>query len=371
MKELGGSDESEAAVARGLRWLALHQAPDGHWSLNDFQKFAHKEPTPDSPRFFHRRLHADRSRAVDDIAGTGFGLLPFLAGGFTHKPSKDPKQIDYSKTVKAGLDYLIAKQGKDGFLGGTMYSHGLSTIAICEAYGMTSDPLLKSPAQRALTYIVAAQDPAGGGWRYSPRTPGDSSVTGWMLTALHTAQLAGLEVPKDALKKADYFLDTVEGVHKGRYSYLPGSPETYVMTAVAMLCRQYRGVNPRNPGLLAAVDYLKYYGPGKTHNIYYEYYAAQVMYNTGGDAWDIWNKGSHDDGKDGIRDSLMAKQDKLADLDPKIACQDGSWGPDAKADLNEGGRIMYTSLSLLTLEVYYRHLPLYQKVVQAAEKEKD
>ena len=29
------------AVARGLLWFACHQAPDGHWSLNDFQRFAH------------------------------------------------------------------------------------------------------------------------------------------------------------------------------------------------------------------------------------------------------------------------------------------------------------------------------------------
>ena len=51
LREGGGNRASEAAVARGLLWLALHQAPDGHWSLNEFNRFAHKNPTPDSPTF--------------------------------------------------------------------------------------------------------------------------------------------------------------------------------------------------------------------------------------------------------------------------------------------------------------------------------
>ena len=44
----------------------------------------------------------------------------------------------------------------------------------------------------------------------------------------------------------------------------------------------------------------------------------------------------------------------------KKAHQDGSWPPDGEG-LNDGGRIMWTSLSLLELEVYYRHLPLYRR----------
>ena len=137
------------------------------------------------------------------------------------------------------------------------------------------------------------------------------------------------------------------------------------MTAVGMLCRQYLGVNPRNPGLLKGVEYLKKAPPGKTGNIYYEYYATQVMHHMGGDAWDFWNKGPAGDGKGGIRDSLIAKQDKVGDplrpLPQKLRHEDGSWAPDGPWGADGGGRIMFTSLSLLTLEVYYRHLPLYRK----------
>jgi len=367
VKELGGSDESEAAVARGLRWLALHQAPDGHWSLDNFQKFAHKEPRPDSPIFNDGCVGGVARK--DDVAATAFALLPFLGAGYTQKPPASRKKgdPDYSKTVKAGLDYL-SDQELNGSFGGSMYSHALATIAVCEAYGMTADRILKPTAQDAVDYIVSAQDPAGGGWRYSPRTAGDLSVTGWMLTALDTARLAGLDVPKDALKKAEAFLDAVSD-SKGGYSYLPGSGATPAMTAVGMLCRQHLGINPRNPGLLKGVVILKEAPPGTTDNIYYEYYAAQVVFHMGGDSWDFWNKGPNGDGKYGIRDYLIARQDKLAKLDPKKACQDGSWPPDRVWGANGGGRIMCTSLSLLTLEVYYRHLPLYRKGLAPKDKE--
>jgi hypothetical protein len=373
----GGNAQSEAAVARGLKWLALHQAPDGHWSLDKFNEFAHDDPSPTSKTY--KCTCTGEVNRENDIAATGFALLPFLAAGVTPKPNKDAKQVDYSKTVKAGLDYLISKQGENGYLGGSMYSHAIATMALCEADGMTSDPALKAPAQKAMHFLEDAQDPAGGGWRYSPKTAGDLSVTGWVVMALETGKMAGLELANKgaALKKAETFLDSVETAPaKGGYTYFPGGPGTPTMTAVGMLCRQYMGVSPRNADLLAGVDILKATPPGKANNIYYEYYAAQVMHNLGGDDWDFWNEGP--DGKDshnGIRDLLVARQDttlaKLGDttkipgatqpLPERLAHEDGSWEPDGAWGKDGGGRIMYTSLSLLTLEVYYRHPPLYRR----------
>src|SRR5262249_47497554 len=42
--DFGGNALSEAAVARGLEWFALHQANDGHWSLHDFPKHGRDKP---------------------------------------------------------------------------------------------------------------------------------------------------------------------------------------------------------------------------------------------------------------------------------------------------------------------------------------
>ena len=76
-----------------------------------------------------------------------------------------------------------------------MYSHGLAAITLCEAYAMTHDRKLMGPAQLSLNHIVYAQDPIGGGWRYAPRQPGDTSVVGWQLMALKSGHMAYLAVP--------------------------------------------------------------------------------------------------------------------------------------------------------------------------------
>ena len=91
-----------------------------------------------------------------------------------------------------------------------MYAHGIATIAMCEAFGLTADPTLKKHAQAALNYTIAAQDPDGGGWRYSPRAGGDTSVVGWHVMALKSGQMSGLNVPKMTLDGADKYLNACE-----------------------------------------------------------------------------------------------------------------------------------------------------------------
>ena len=341
--EGGGSKASEAAVGRGLKWLALHQAPEGHWSLDQYN--LHARESLNSNRYIVDNSQGKGGK--NDTAGAAFGLLPYLAAGITHKPSGRPQDDQYVKTVQRALNYLISKQGKDGSFPGGMYAHGLASIAMCEAFGLTADPTLKKHAQAAINYIIAAQDPASGGWRYSPRAGGDTSVVGWQVMALKSAQMSGLNVPKSTLDGAEKWLNSCETTDGGGYGYVgPGDAPT--MTAVGLLCRQYLGTPRRNPGLLNGVDKLKKNAPPAWGNTYYTYYATQVMHHMQGSHWDFWNG---TDGKKGMRDILVDRQDK-----------DGSWDPRGDAHSGAGGRIMQTSLSLLTLEVYYRHLPLYQRV---------
>ena len=60
---------------------------------------------------------------------------------------------------------------------------------------MTNDQSLLQPAQYALNHIVYAQDPVGGGWRYSAKQPGDTSAVGWQLMALKSGHMGYLQVP--------------------------------------------------------------------------------------------------------------------------------------------------------------------------------
>jgi hypothetical protein len=343
----GGNALSEAAVARALKWIALHQAADGHWSLNGFHALAQDKLGEGAKRF---ACNCDgRGGTSNDIAATAFGLLPFLAAGETHKPPEGrvPAGVHYQKEAERGLKYLISQQKEDGDWTGGMYAHALATIALCEAYGMTCDPTLKGPAQKAIDYIVKAQHREGG-WRYGPGQPGDTSVTGWQVQALKAGQFAGLKVPETTFKGAEKFLDSVMSADGG-YGYM-GPQATPWLTASGLWCRQFMGWSPRNPNMEKGVVFLKKVPPGTFDTMYYYYYATQVMRHLGGDDWNTWNKK--------MRDLLIATQDK-GDT-PGKAHQFGSWDPKKDAHGSVGGRLMITSLSALTLEVYYRHALLYR-----------
>jgi hypothetical protein len=323
LKSGGGTRESEAAVAKGLDWLRRNQAPDGSWRLDgNFQ---------------------DRG-TPNDIAGTALGLLPLLGAGKTHKGKGDP----FDKPVERALVFLIRKQDRrSGYLGGGMYAHGLATIALCEAYGMTQDPYLRRPAQLAVNYIMRVQH-QGGGWRYSPGQAGDTSVTGWQVMALKSAQMAALDVQDLVLRKAQRYLDSCCDTANEGYGYV-GAGSTPTMSAVGLLCRQYlQAWGPQNLRLIKGIDNnLKPYPPATMKNIYYYYYATQVMHHFGGAAWKQWNEK--------MRDSLVKSQDQSA------GPNQGSWSSAGDPHGAAGGRLMVTSLALLTLEVYYRHLPLYYR----------
>jgi hypothetical protein len=322
----GGNFQSEAAVAKGLQFLAKHQAPDGRWSFSAFHQ--------------HGRCNCTGQANFDDIAATSFGLLPFLGAGYTHKSAGQ-----YTKQVDAGLKFLVLRQNRDGEFHPNMYSHGLATMAVCEAYALTSDPALRGPAQRALNYIVDAQSEEGG-WRYAKKQPGyDTSVGGWQLMALKSGQMAGLRVPTETMNRAKKWLDAAGTPDGAAYGYTTRG-EGANTTAVGLLCREYYGWGPRNPGLQAGMKRLLVWKPDP-RNMYFSYYATQVMHHAGGDNWEKWNES--------MRDGLINTQDQ--GNDPIHAHQKGSWHhPGSYA-----GRLMDTSLSILTLEVYYRHLPLYRR----------
>jgi hypothetical protein len=355
VKEGGGNEASEAAVALGLRWLALHQANDGHWSLQDFHRCARERP---GARIFTCTCGGPGQR--NDTAATAFALLPFLGAGITPKSDGGWKD-NHRKVVEAGLTWLVKHQAKSGDLGGGMYAHGLGTITLCEAYALSEDAAIKTAAQKAIDFIVAAQDPTKNGWRYTPRAGADTSVTGWQVAALKSGQMAGLKVPRTTFAGAEKWLDSVQTEDGSGYGYIDNKA-TPTMTAVGLLCRLYQGWSPRKAGLVKGVETLSKHvpgGEGEVKSMYFNYYATQVMHHMGGDNWTNWNPR--------MRDKLVKAQDQ--GKDEKHAHQAGSWDPKDDTFGEQGGRIMQTSLSLLTLEVYYRHVPLYGR--DGADKEKD
>jgi hypothetical protein len=165
VKSGGGNAVSEAAVEAAIKWLAAHQMPDGGWS---FDMLA----CPDC----NGQCANSGSKGADRCAATALALLPFLGRGYSHK--EDP----YKKELERGIGFLAALavrgNGQDhDKASGSLYSQGIAGIALAEAYGMTKDPRLKAPTQMVMNFIMEAQDPQGGGWRYWPKQRGDTSAS--------------------------------------------------------------------------------------------------------------------------------------------------------------------------------------------------
>lgn len=325
----GGNQASEDAVALALQWIAKHQdTRDGGWNFD--HRIGPGVRLSDHPG----NLTTARNGA------TAMAVLPFLGSGQTHVEGS------YKPTVKAGLYYLMTHMKNDGSMfegGGSMYSHGLGAITLCEAYAMTHDKALMAPAQASINFIVYAQDPVGGGWRYQPKQPGDTSVVGWQLMALKSGHMAYLAVPPQTVKGCIRFLDGVQADSGSGYGYTtPGRGQA--TTAVGLLCRMYLGWKKDNGALQRGVEYLSKTGPSKT-NMYYNYYATQVMRQYGGEPWEKWNNF--------MRDYLVSTQEKQG---PAA----GSWYFNGGHGAERGGRLYNTSLATMILEVYYRHMPIYQ-----------
>lgn len=333
LEAFGGNHETLTAVRRGLEWLARHQHGDGYWSLHAFHQQCQGHECP------------QRGQIQSDPAATGLALMAFLGDG--HAPAEG----DFQGAVKRGLVWLVGQQHKDGDLAhgvgqnAHLYSHGIATIALCEAYAMSKDEKWREPAQRAIAFIVAAQHQASGGWRYEPNQSADTSVVGWQVMALKSAQMAGLDVPPATLTNVRRWLTSVErqGNERGRFGYL-SRDNSYAMTAEALLCLEYLGVPRDDPSLVGGVNFLLTRLPkDKEETSYYWYYGTQAMYHVGGEPWQKWNAA--------LRDVLLATQ-------IKDGHQAGTWEVRDNWE-QQGGRIYATTLRVLMLESYYRHLPLY------------
>ncbi len=328
LKAYGGTGKTEGAVALGLRWLANRQLRNGAWSLTG--------------------PYDDGARSNNDAAATAMALLAFQGAGYT--PQSDSNN-PFTPVVRRGWNQLLRKMDKDGKFfdevssNQQLYTQAMCTIALCELFGMTSDYQYRDAAQKAIDYCVQIQAREGG-WRYEPGVDSDMSVTGWFVMALQSARMAGLEVPSPTLDRVSGFLDEVARDGGSRYAYRTRDGATLTLTAEGLLCRMYLGWERDDPRLQTGVKYLLENLPEwDKQNVYYWYYATQVMHHVEDSPWRIWNAE--------MRKLLPEKQ-------VRRGRERGSWDPGGDRWGGEGGRLYVTCLAIYTLEVYYRHLPLYQ-----------
>ena len=334
---LGATPQSEHAVDLALQWIVKQQNPNGSWYF---------DPGKQAPN-----------------GATGMALLALLGAGNTHLEGR------YRSEVNQGLRYLIKRQAKNGSFHesyGRMYSHGLVTLALCEVLAMTRyqdhRPIsgreqielrvgqreLTAAAQSAISFIEFAQG-KGGGWRYTPKQVGDTSVVGWQMMALKSGDLAGLQIAPKTIDQAKLFLDNASMDKIGScYAYQRGGKQPYIAeganigatTPIGLLCRMYTGWEHDRPGISQGVKRIgRWARPNR--GMYFYYYATQVMHHYGGTRWNKWNEW--------MREYLVRTQVKAGE-------QTGSWKFSANHDV---GRMYCTALAAMSLEIYYRYSPIY------------
>jgi hypothetical protein len=370
----GGTAGSESAVGAALAWVAKHQMADGGWS---FDHSAVQGCSCGNPGGHEHRTGA-----------TGFALLTLMGAGQSFVDG------EYKGNVQAGIMFLLNSLNlkPSGYsadlLGGAghggIYAHGIATSAICEALAMnnayiaamrndkeleltsadgkrvTMSHLLKNQrtlrdgAQLALNYTVQHQSPTTGGFGYTPKSKGDTSILGWQVMGLTSGKMAHLEIPQNCWAGCANFLDTVQDGGGAYYGYSSKSRKNST-TAIGLLCRMYQGWAKSHPPFVQGVKYLSRTGPA-ANDMYYNYYATQVVFHWGDDGKeDLWTKWN------------TVMRDRLVKTQRRDGHQAGSWDM-ADAHGAKGGRLYMTCLAAMTLEIYYRKLPIYKKLEGGTKK---
>ena len=334
LARFGGTIKTQNAVKLGLEWLKRNQLKDGSWSM--------------------RGPFNDGGFTENKTAATAMALLAYLGDGHTHKKG------DYQEIVERGMKWLVKQQDRQGFFAKNarshekMYAQAQASIAICELYGMTGDSWLRPHAQQAIDFAEKAQSEAGG-WRYEPNFDSDTSMTGWYVMALESGRAAKLDVNVTVLNRVMLYLDDAASYDGAAYGYQARSAASSAMTAEGLLCRQYIGWKRDHPPMVRGISALLKDAPFDMNDqdVYYWYYATQVLHHFGGSPWRRWN--------DVMKVELPKSQ-------VKTGRESGSWAPQRDRWGKNSGRLYTTCLSLFCLEVYYRHMPIYDTAAaQGAE----
>jgi hypothetical protein len=306
------TEEASKSIDRGLKYLLSKQKADGSWDSD-----------------------GSGGRV---IAITSLAMMAFMANAQFPGFGKYGKELDRAK------DFLMkkAKSRKDGYLGATMYEHGLATLALSEIWGMTKkkedDDDVQKALELAVDVIKRSQNP-GGGWRYQPVADGgeDTSVTAMVFIALASARQAGIMVENEVIAKFQKYVKHAKDGKTGGFSYAPNGNGGTSMPCTAGLAYagQLAGLRDTEviTGAIRLLKEQKNIFNNVGHYYYCHYYAIQAMVQTSDKDYAQWYPG--------IRDALISKQNG-----------DGSWDKKGK---------YATPIAIVILSTPHRYIPIYQR----------
>ncbi|MBT3295675.1 MAG: terpene cyclase/mutase family protein [Verrucomicrobia bacterium] len=317
------TDKAAEAIDKGLKHLLQMQRADGSWAAGD---------------------EGERAMAI-----TSLSLMAFMSKA--QFPGSGPN----GDALNRAKDWLLkqAEDAPDGYLGATMYEHGLATLALTELWGMTRDKEEDDQIQKAIEAAVAVilrSQTNGGGWRYQPVTSGgqDTSVTVMVFIGLASARQAGIMVPNETITKVVAYFESATSHKTGGFNYIPRGKKNNDSIACTgggayaaqlagargseMVLSALRFLTERSPGIITG-DFGSYY--------YGHYYAIHAMVQAGDAYYAKWYPQ--------IRDALIKKQDAS-----------GAWGAGKNTKGNKA--VSYeTPMAIIILATPYRYIPIYQR----------
>jgi hypothetical protein len=336
--------EYQAAIAKGLDWVAKNQARDGHW-----EAIGGQYPS----------------------AMTGLGGMALLMEGSTLREGK------YADNIRRATDWLMDRSQRNGLLanpnvavesGRYMYGHGFGLLFLAQVYGEEEDNdrrrKLEHVLTRAVDFTGKAQS-SRGGWYYTSAADGhdadEGSVTVTQVQALRAAKNSGVVVPKSVIDKSLKYLENSTADNGGVIYSLSqaggramggGQP---ALAAAAIACGFSSG--EYNSPLVkkwfkfcqtnVPIGNLQRFG----HDEYTHYYYAQALYTLGDEGY----AKLFPDAPDSDRLSWSRYRKTMFEHLARNQSGDGSW--------NGGyiGQIFATTAYLTILQLDKGTLPIYQR----------
>lgn len=313
------NERADAAIVRGLAWLAAQQESDGSFGTVSTYR--------------------------GNVGVAGLCGMAFLSSGST--PGRGP----YGATIDRCLDYVLSCAQPSGFISedhaadryhGPMYGHGFATLFLAEAYGTTQREDVGEVLRRATRLIIDTQNERGG-WRYNPQPEvADISVTVCQVMALRAAHNCGIAVPKETIERSiDYMRRSQNNDGGFKYQLLRSAESKFPRSAAALVALYTSGVHEGDI-MDRGLEYMMQFRPSvqrfrdMQHFYYGHYYAALAAWHAGGEYWEQWYPA--------VRDLLLDQQNV-----------DGSWSD------HWIGREYATAMSLLVLQTPNNLLPIFER----------
>lgn len=332
----------DAAVARGLQWLARTQSRSGSWTGD----VGHK-------RMDSYLVYNDAANQKQE--GTGHPGVTALAGLAFLADGQVPGRSPWSGVLDGAIDYLLRCGDPYDYIcdsGSRMYSHSFAVLFLSQVHGMAPrrEREVEARLRGSTRFILQCQNRFGA-WRYTPGIDeADLSVTVCQVQALRAARNAGIAVSRAAIDRViDYVKDSriPWGREEGLFWYkIHGrsakTKTSFAINAAAVTALHSAGVyDEREYGRALAslerdYDEISRDYPAHFYYWYGNYYAAQALHMEGGPRFDAYFARLS-------RDLLLRQEG------------DGSWANDVGP-----GPAFATAMACLLLRVPAALLPIFQ-----------